>query len=83
MEFTVLANPFRMITRKMAADVAGTIGVMEISYKVAKTGIINLLMLFAIININLAIVNFLPLLPLDGGLALIFAIEGITKNPSH
>ncbi|PKL91202.1 MAG: RIP metalloprotease RseP [Candidatus Goldiibacteriota bacterium HGW-Goldbacteria-1] len=72
---------YRMITRKMAADVAGPIGVMEISYKVAKTGIINLLMLFAIININLAIVNFLPVLPLDGGLALIFTIEGITKKP--
>ncbi|HPI03178.1 MAG: putative zinc metalloprotease [Candidatus Aerophobetes bacterium ADurb.Bin490] len=82
-EFTVLTvkSIYRMITRKMAADVAGPIGVMEISYKVAKTGIINLLMLFAIININLAIVNFLPLLPLDGGLALIFAIEGITKKP--
>lgn len=68
---------YKMIMRKIEADVAGPIGVIKISYEVAKTGIINLMFLFAIININLALVNFLPLLPLDGGLTLMFVIEWI------
>ena len=38
---------------------------------------VNLMFLFAIININLALINFLPLLPLDGGLVLMFIIEWI------
>lgn len=68
---------YKMIMRKIEADVAGPIGVIKISYEVAKTGIINLMFLFAIININLALINFIPLLPLDGGLTLMFVIEWI------
>lgn len=81
-EFTVLTvrSIYKMIMRKIEPDVAGPLGVMQISYEVAKTGIINLLFLFAIININLALVNFLPILPLDGGLAFMFIIEWITRK---
>ncbi|MBP7791467.1 MAG: RIP metalloprotease RseP [Candidatus Goldbacteria bacterium] len=68
---------YKMIMRKIEPDVAGPIGVIQISYEVAKTGIVNLMFLFAIININLALINFVPLLPLDGGLVLIFIIEWI------
>jgi len=71
----------RMVTGRMEADVAGPIGVMEISYKVAKTGLINLIMLFALININLALFNLLPLAPLDGGITAFFIIEAITGKP--
>jgi regulator of sigma E protease len=78
--FTVLTvkSIYKMIMRKIEPDVAGPIGVIKISYEVAKTGITNLMFLFAIININLALINFLPLLPLDGGLVLMFIIEWIT-----
>ncbi|MFP4465863.1 MAG: RIP metalloprotease RseP [Candidatus Goldiibacteriota bacterium] len=72
---------YKMISGKMEPDVAGPVGVMHITYQVAKTGFVNLLMLFAIININLALVNILPILPLDGGLVLLFAVEGIIKRP--
>jgi regulator of sigma E protease len=69
---------YRMITRKMEPDVAGPIGVAQIAYKVAKTGLINLLLLVSIININLALFNLLPLVPFDGGLIFIFLLEWIT-----
>jgi regulator of sigma E protease len=82
MEFTVLTvkSIYKMILRKIQPDVAGPLGVIQISYEVAKTGLINLLFLFAIININLALVNLLPVLPLDGGLAFMFVIEWITRR---
>ncbi len=69
---------YKMILRKIQPDVAGPLGVLKISYEVAKTGIINLIFLFALINVNLALINFLPLLPLDGGLMLMFVLELIT-----
>lgn len=72
---------YKMILRKIEPEIAGPIGVINITYKVAKTGFLNLLLLFAIININLALVNFLPILPLDGGLVLMFLIEGIIRRP--
>lgn len=72
---------YKMILRKIEPQVAGPIGVIDITYKVAKTGFINLLLLFSLININLALVNFLPILPLDGGLVLMFFIESIIKRP--
>ncbi len=80
--FTVLTvkGVYKMITRKIAPDIAGPIGVAQITWKVAKTGILNLLMLIAIININLALFNLLPIIPFDGGLVFIFLIEFITKK---
>jgi regulator of sigma E protease len=80
LEFTSMTfkSIYKMIQRKIKPDVAGPLGVIQISYEVAKTGLVPLLFLFAIININLALVNFLPLLPLDGGLSFMFIIEWIT-----
>ena len=69
---------YKMITRKIEPDVAGPIGVAQIAYKVAKTGLVNLLLLIAIININLALFNLLPLVPFDGGMIVLFLIEWIT-----
>ncbi|MEI7542895.1 MAG: RIP metalloprotease RseP [bacterium] len=71
---------YKMITRKIKPDVAGPIGVAQIAYKVAKTGFVNLLLLIAIININLALFNLLPLVPFDGGMIFLFLIEGITRK---
>jgi regulator of sigma E protease len=74
----MLKSIYRMLTGKMAPDLAGPIGVVHLSYKVAKAGFVELLMFFAIINISLALMNFLPVPPLDGGLVLLFVIEAIT-----
>jgi regulator of sigma E protease len=71
----------KMVTRKLEPDVAGPIGVAQIAYKVAKTGFINLLLLVAIININLALFNLLPIVPFDGGLILLFIIEAVAGKP--
>lgn len=77
----MLKSIYRMVTGKMAPDVAGPVGIMHLSYQVAKTGLVALLMFFAVINISLALMNFLPVPPLDGGLVLMFIIEAITGKP--
>jgi len=62
-------------------DLTGPVGIIHIVGTVAKTGIINLLYLTAIISINLAIFNLLPFPALDGGRMVFLVYEGITRKP--
>ncbi|MBC7293297.1 MAG: RIP metalloprotease RseP [Thermoleophilia bacterium] len=54
---------------------AGPVGIIQISAQAVEGG--YYLMLLALISINLAILNMLPLLPLDGGHVLFSIIERI------
>ncbi len=54
---------------------AGPIGIIQLSSEAVEGG--YYLMLLALISINLAILNLLPVLPLDGGHALFSIIERI------
>jgi regulator of sigma E protease len=47
----------------------------------AKTGLISVLYITAIISLNLAILNLLPIPALDGGRLLFLFIELIRKKP--
>lgn len=58
-----------------SSGLAGTIGIIQISTEAVQGG--YYLALLALISINLAILNMLPLLPLDGGHALFSVIERI------
>lgn len=55
----------------------GPLGLAEMTYRVAKIGLIDLLHLLAVISINLAIVNFLPIPVLDGGHMVLLIAEKI------
>ena len=47
----------------------------------AKEGMSNLFFFIALLSINLAIINFLPIPILDGGHLMFFFIEAVTGNP--
>lgn len=59
----------------------GPLGLAEMTYRVANIGLIDLLHLLAIISINLAIVNFLPIPVLDGGHMVLLLAEKIRGKP--
>lgn len=63
------------------SDMAGPIGVVTIGYKMASEGIVNLLFFFALISVNLGIINLLPLPGLDGGRALFLIGELVFRRP--
>jgi regulator of sigma E protease len=63
------------------SEVAGPIGIVGIGAGAVKEGFTAALMLTAIISINLAIINIIPIPGLDGGRLLIIAIEGILRRP--
>ena len=54
---------------------AGPVGIIQLSTEAVQGG--YYLMLLALISVNLAILNMLPLLPLDGGHALFSIIERV------
>lgn len=59
----------------------GPLGLAEMTYRVANIGLIDLLHLLAIISINLAVVNFLPIPVLDGGHMVLLIAEKIRGKP--
>ena len=73
----------RMIfTRSLGLEtVSGPLGIMGIGGKVARTGLVNFLFFLAMISANLAVINFLPLPIVDGGLMVFLLIEKIKGSP--
>ncbi|MBI3008628.1 MAG: RIP metalloprotease RseP [Candidatus Omnitrophica bacterium] len=67
---------WQLITKKVSIKmVKGPIGIVEITSEIAKTGFMNLVILFTVMNINIAILNALPFPALDGGHVIMLFIE--------
>ena len=61
-----------------AKDLTGPVGIVYIVNEMAKTGLLNVIYLIAIISLNLAIVNLLPFPALDGGRLVFVLIRKLT-----
>jgi regulator of sigma E protease len=77
-----LATFFKQIVTGTAnfAGVAGPIGITAFGAAALKQGFAAGIFLTALISINLALINLIPIPGLDGGRLLIIAIEGVTKK---
>lgn len=62
-------------------DVAGPVGIMKIAGAAAKMGLSSFFNFIAILSINLAVINILPLPALDGGRLFFLLIEKIKGSP--
>ncbi len=60
---------------------SGPVGIISVSYIVARFGVGTLIYFLALISINLAIVNMLPIPILDGGHLLFLGIEKLRRRP--
>lgn len=67
--------------RAPGAEVAGPVGIFSLTGQAAQMGFVYLLQLTALLSINLAIINALPLPALDGGRVLFLIIEKIKGSP--
>lgn len=67
--------------RQVSEDVSGIVGIGVITGEVRQMGIGPLLQFIALISTNLAVINILPILPLDGGHLLFTAIEAVRRKP--
>ena len=63
-----------------AGQISGPVGVVRTSAQYLQVGLQWYLLLLGLISMSLALFNFLPLLPLDGGNILISLVEGVRKR---
>ncbi len=64
-----------------AGQVSGPVKIVEMGASLAKQGGSSLFLYTALISINLAVLNALPLPMLDGGQFLLLLIEGLRRKP--
>ncbi|MCH8052603.1 MAG: site-2 protease family protein [Planctomycetes bacterium] len=71
-----------IFTRSVGVEhMSGPVGIIGIGSRVAKASKIDLLFFLALISANLAVLNFLPLPIVDGGLMVFLIIEKIKGSP--
>ncbi|HAV20726.1 MAG TPA: RIP metalloprotease RseP [Firmicutes bacterium] len=78
---SLITTIWRMITGKMKPDVAGPIGIVQAVGQTAKLGFINVLYLAGLLNVNLGLLNLLPIPVLDGGWIVLLLLEAIRRKP--
>jgi len=80
-ELTVLSVVKLIQGTVSAKTIGGPIMIAEMAGQQAKAGATNLAFFIALLSINLAILNFLPIPVLDGGHLVFFTIEMIIGRP--
>lgn len=72
----------RLLRRSVGVDqLRGPVGIIHIGSRIADRGMSYLLFFLAIISVNLAVLNFLPLPIVDGGLFLYLLYEKFRGKP--
>ncbi|MBT9172661.1 MAG: Regulator of sigma-W protease RasP [Syntrophomonadaceae bacterium] len=77
----ITGSILQMVTGRVPPDLVGPVGIIQIVGEVARTGIVNLLFLSAIISINLGLLNILPIPALDGSKLIFLLVEALRGRP--
>ncbi|MCU0832009.1 MAG: RIP metalloprotease RseP [Rhizobiaceae bacterium] len=67
--------------REDRCQLGGPVRIAEMAGKAAEQGIFWLISLTAMLSIGIAILNLMPVPPLDGGHLVIYAVESATRRP--
>jgi membrane-associated protease RseP (regulator of RpoE activity) len=72
----------KLASRSMGTqNVAGPVGIFGMAMEQAKAGYAELMFFLAFLSVNLAVINFLPMPVMDGGLMVFLIIEKIKGKP--
>jgi len=69
-----------VVGRASIQDLQGPVGIARISGQAAQRGIPDFIFVLALISLNLAIVNLLPIPMMDGGQLLLLGLEGARRR---
>ena len=67
----------RLVTGEGRDEIASPVGIVQGSSDAAKQGTENFLFVLGLISLSIALLNLLPLLPLDGGHIVFAVAEGV------
>lgn len=71
------------IEREVSNDLSGPVGIAVMANRVVKQGITPFLQFAALLSVNLAVINFLPIPALDGGRVLFLVLEKLRRKPMN
>ena len=78
----MLAILGKLVIGKLAlSDLAGPVGIAQITGQYAHNGLVSLLSFIGFFSINVAVINLLPLPALDGGRLFFILLELIRRKP--
>ena len=78
----ILMNIKSLFSGQVAAkNLGGIIAIAQVSYTFAEQGLAKILFFLAILSLNLAVLNILPIPVLDGGHLVFLAVEKIKGGP--
>ena len=78
----IITSVGKIISGKVDRDqLGGPIYIAQVAGEAARKGLDTLLAFAAIISVNLAVLNLLPIPALDGGHLLVFLVEAIIRRP--
>ena len=77
--YMTLAGLFRRTVD--ASNLHGIVGITKVGYDVQERGPVWLWYVLAMVSVNLAVANFLPLPIVDGGLFLLLIVEKVRGKP--
>jgi len=80
-ELTVVSLAKVVVGSVSVKTLGGPLMIAEMAGEQAREGMVNLFFFIALISINLAILNILPIPVLDGGHLVFFAIEAVMGRP--
>lgn len=65
----------------IGVEISGPVGIAVMTGQVARLGLVYVLQFIAVLSLNLAVINILPLPALDGGRIIFVIIEKIRRKP--
>ena len=72
----------KLILRQISPKfIGGPVIIAQMAGETARSGLMDLFGLMALLSVNLALLNILPIPILDGGHILFLAFEGVTRRP--
>ncbi len=77
--YMTLAGLFRQTVSP--SNLHGIVGITKVGYDMQQRGIVWLWYVLALVSVNLAVANFLPLPIVDGGLFLLLILEKVRGKP--
>ncbi|MFH1214631.1 MAG: RIP metalloprotease RseP [Candidatus Neomarinimicrobiota bacterium] len=81
LKITVISLKMLATGEESLKNIGGPIFIAKLAGESAKSGISSILGLMAIISVNLALINILPVPAFDGGHIIIILIEAILRRP--
>ncbi len=72
-----------IIRKPIEAEIAGPVGIAVLTGEIAEDGFWALMQFTALLSINLAVINFLPIPALDGGRVVFVLVEGLRRRRNN